>query len=43
MTPLGVRTCPTLGCSRRVHVTPGGTVWARCLAHGLAYLRAFGS
>ena len=36
--PLGHRTCPALGCSRRVHVTDDGTVWARCLAHGLALL-----
>jgi len=36
--PLGVRTCPALGCSRRVHVTTGGTVWARCVAHALELL-----
>lgn len=36
--PLGTRQCPELGCGRRVHVTEGGTVWARCVAHGLALL-----
>lgn len=39
--PLGSRTCPVLGCSRRVHVTAGGTVFARCLDHTLPQLRGF--
>lgn len=38
--PLGVRVCPVLGCSRRIHVTAAGTVWARCLSHSLALLGA---
>ena len=41
--PLGYRTCPVINCQRRIHVTPDATVWARCLSHGLALLRAFGS
>ena len=36
--PLGYRQCPVLACTRRVHVTRGGTVWARCVAHSLALL-----
>ena len=39
--PLGVRVCPELGCGRRIHVTPGGTVYARCVAHTLPLLAAF--
>lgn len=38
--PLGARTCPVLGCGRRIHVTPGGTVYARCIEHSMALLRA---
>lgn len=42
--PLGVRVCPVVGCSRRIHVTDTGTVYARCLAHSLRLLSgAFGS
>jgi hypothetical protein len=36
--PLGSRICPNLGCSRRIHVSPSGTVYARCLAHSLMLL-----
>lgn len=39
--PFGTRICPVLGCSRRVHVTPEGTVYARCVAHTLRLLAAF--
>ncbi len=41
--PLGSRTCPVLGCHRAIHVTDSGIVYARCLAHALALLGAFGS
>lgn len=36
---MGERTCPKLGCGRRIYVSPGGTVYARCLDHTLALLR----
>ena len=39
--PLGVRTCPVVGCRRPIHVTPGGAVWARCVSHALPLLRVF--
>lgn len=39
--PLGVRVCPVAGCGRRIHVTAGGTVYARCIAHTIPLLRVF--
>ena len=41
---LGSRNCPVVSCRRPIHVTAGGTVFARCLAHTLALLtRSFAS
>lgn len=36
--PIGVRLCPVMGCSRRVHISPSGIVYARCLMHTLRVL-----
>jgi hypothetical protein len=37
-TPLGVRICGQLGCSRRTHVTETGIHYSRCIAHTLMLL-----